>query len=276
MSVGNFIPELWSARILRQLEKELVFGALCNTDYEGEISQFGDTVRINGIGPVTIGTYTRNSTSITPEELNDEQQTLVIDQSKYFAFKVDDLDARQAKGNVLAEGINKAGYGLRDAADQYIAGLWEQAGSISADTDVNSLNAYEMLLALKEVLDEANVPAEGRWCVIPPWFETKLLLAEVLVENTTNEAWTNGRVGRCAGFTIHKSNNVDTNGGGTHEQIMAGTREAISFAQQISKVEAYRPESAFSDAVKGLHLYGAKVVQPDCLAVGSFNEIAEP
>lgn len=276
MSVTNFIPELWSGRILRALEKSLVFGSLCNTDYEGEINDAGDTVRINAVGPIANAAYTPNVTTISPAELETEQQILVIDQSRYFAFKIDDVDARQAKGTLLPEAMNKAAYGLRDTADQYIAGLWESAGSISADTDVNSLNAYECLLALKQVLDEANVPVDGRWCVIPPWYETKLVIAEVLVENTTNTAWTNGQVGRCAGFDIYKSNNVDSNGAGTHQQIMAGTRAAISFAQQINKVEAFRPEASFSDAVKGLHLYGAKVIMPDCLAVGSFNEIAEP
>lgn len=276
MAVTNFIPELWSGRILKKLEKSLVFGALFNTDYEGEIAEYGDTVRINAVGPVSNSEYVPGTTTITYADLTDEQQLLLIDQCRYFSFKVDDVDARQAKGNVMASGMDNAAYSLRDTADQYLASLWASAGSISADTDVNSLNAYEALLALAEALDEANVPSEGRWAVIPPWFKTKLVIAEILVENTTNNAWTNGMVGRAAGFDLHVSNNVDTNGAGTHEQIMAGTRAAGTFAQQIIKTEAIRLEGSFGDGVRGLHVYGAKIVQPDCLAVGSFNEIAEP
>lgn len=276
MSVLNFIPELWSGRILAMLRKNLVFGSLFNTDYQGEIANAGDTVRINAVGPVSNAAYVPGTTTITPAELNDEQQVLLIDQSRYFAFKLDDVDAAQAKGNVMAAGVDNAAYSLRDTADQYLAGLWEGAGSIGADTDVNSLNAYEALLALAEVLDEANVPTEGRWAVIPPWIKTKLVIAEIVVENTTNNAWTNGMVGRAAGFNLYVSNNVDTDAGGDHYKIMAGTNMAGTFAQQILKTEAYRLEGSFSDAVRGLHVYGGKIVMPSALAVGSWKELAEP
>lgn len=274
MSVNNFIPEVWAARIFARLRKSLVFGDVVNRDYEGEIANAGDTVKINAIGPITVSDYTKSSTSITPEELADAQMVLEITQSKYFAFKVDDVDARQAQGNLLAAGMDEAAYALADTFDQYIAGLYAQAGSITASTAVNSVNVYESLLTLGQALDEDNVPAEGRWCVIPPWFKTKLLIAEVVVENTTNEAFDNGRIARCAGFDLRVSNNVYDDG--TNYKIMAGVNRAISAADQINKVEAYRPESSFSDAVKGLHLYGAKVIDPSALAVLDATIAAEP
>ncbi|MCE5200835.1 MAG: P22 coat protein - protein 5 domain protein [Armatimonadota bacterium] len=274
MSVNNFIPELWTGRIFSKLKKSLVFGDVVNRDYEGEIAQAGDTVHINSVGPVTIGSYTKNVTQISPETLNDAQMSLVITQSDYFCFEVDDIDQRQAKGSLLPAGMDQAAYGLRDTADQFIAALHVDASVVSASTPINSLNAYAALLSLSQALDEANVPAEGRWCIIPAWFKTKLVLAKVLVENTSNEAFDNGKVGRCAGFDLRASNNVANDG--TDYYIMAGTNRAITFVDQINKVEAFRPESAFSDAVKGLHLYGAKVVDPDCLAVLDATEAAEP
>ena len=130
MSITRFRPEVWSAQLLVALRKALVFAQanVVNRDYEGEITAAGDTVRITSISDPTIGTYVPNSTVITPEELTDAQRTLVIDQAKYFAFKVDDIDARQARGNVMPEAMNRAAYKLRDVVDQYIAGF-ESAGT---------------------------------------------------------------------------------------------------------------------------------------------------
>lgn len=274
MSVSNFIPEVWAARIFARLRKALVIGDLANRDYEGEISEAGDTVKINSIGPVTVGTYTRNSGTLTLQTLEDSQMNLLIDQMKYFNFQVDDVDARQAAGNILAAGMDDAAYRLADTADTYLGTLYSQAGTTVVSATYNSLTAYALLLTLKQKLDEKNVPAEGRYCVIPPWFETKLLLAEVIVENTSNDAFQNGKIARCAGFDLRRSNNLYNDG--TYDMVMAGTSRAIAYAEQINKVEAYRPESKFCDAVKGLHVYGAKVVDPDCLAVAGVDEAAEP
>jgi hypothetical protein len=276
MSVNNFIPEVWSARVFQRLRKNLVFGDVVNRDYEGEINEFGDSVKINAVGPVTVAAYTKDVTTITPEALTDSQQKLEINRSYYFAFKVDDIDKRQAQGDLLSAGMDEAAYALANEMDAYIASLYSQAGSITASTPINSLNAYAALLSLGQALDEANVPEEGRFCIIPPWFKTKLLLAEVIVENTTNDAFQNGKIARCAGFDLRVSNNVSNDG--TDYQIMAGVKRAISAADQIpaNTVEAYRPEASFSDAVKGLHLYGAKVIDPDALAVLDATVLAEP
>ncbi|MCK9570365.1 P22 coat protein - protein 5 domain protein [Candidatus Pacearchaeota archaeon] len=276
MSVDNFIPQVWSARIMQILQKTLVYAMFCNRNYEGEIVNAGDTVRINSVGPVSVGNYTKNVTVVTPEVLTDAQAVLTIDQSKYFCFALDDVDKAQGQGNILGEGMRNAAYALRDVADQYIASLYTQATSITAVTPVNSLNAHAVILSLRQKLNELNIPSEGRICVVPPWFATKLTIAKLLVENTTNEAWTNGKVGRVAGFDIHESNNVPTTNGGTEHKIIAGTNMAISFAEQINQVEAFRPQTSFGDAVKGLQLYGAKVLYPDALAVADCSELAEP
>lgn len=276
MSVTNFIPELWSKRINQKLRDSLVFGSVVNTDYEGEIGSGGDTVKINSVGDITIGNYTPNSTSITPEQLNDYQTTLAIDQKKYFAFKIDDVDKAQVNANVMDEAMQSAAWGLKNAADEYIAGLYTDAGNTITSTAIDSTNVLAAVLTLGQYLSQENVPEDGRWLVIPPWFKTKLVLAKALVTDNgaAADAFTNGRAGRVGGFDLYESNNISNNG--TTYYIMAGTKKAISFAAQVNKVEAYRPEASFSDAIKGLYVYGAKVVYPDALAVLTATVGSEP
>lgn len=284
MSITRFRPEIWSANLLVALRKALVYAGpgMVNRDYEGDIQQAGDTVRITSISDPTIGTYSANSTVISPEELTDAQRTLVVDQAKYFAFYVDDVDKRQAKGDVMPEAMRRAAYKLADVVDQYVAGMYTGANAanvvnttgspvqtnLSADT--TKRKAYnEVLLPLRTKLTKANVPTEGRFVVVPPEFTASMLQDDRFVkvnESGTSEGLRNGMVGRAAGFDVIESNNVPNPTGNVHA-IIAGTSMAISFAEQISKTEAYRPEAKFADAVKGLHLYGAKLVRPEALAV---------
>lgn len=283
MAITRFRPEIWSARLLVAWRKSLVYAGpgIVNRDYEGEISEAGDIVRITSISRPTIGNYVPNSTVITPEELTDAQRTLVVDQCKYFAFKVDDVDARQAKGNVMPQAMSEAAYGLADVVDQYVAGLYTGAQSanvvsaVTIDTtnptswDAEAAKAYnEILVPLKVKLDEANVPKQGRYCVLPPWLEGVMLRDPRFVkvnESGTETGLRNGMVARAAGFDILTSNNVPVPTANNYI-VTAGVNSAISFAEQINKTEAYRPESSFSDAIKGLALYGAKLIRPDSLA----------
>jgi hypothetical protein len=276
MSVENFKATIWAAKVMANLRKALVYGDVVNTDYQGQIANLGDSVKINAVGDVTIGDYVPGTTTVTPQELDAYQTTLTVDQAKYFAFKVDDVDVAQGAGNAMSEGMASGAYGLKEAADSYIAGLYSKAGNITAATAVNSKNALACLMALKEALDKKNVPADGRFCVVPSWIITKLVLARVITQDQAGaaDAWNNGTVARVAGFDLRQSNNVPVVGG-TNYKIMAGIKRGISFAGQVSKVEAYRPEASFSDAVKGLYLFGAKVIDPDSLAVGDFTVGAE-
>lgn len=283
MAIERFIPEYWAARLLMALEKSLVFAqpAITNRDYEGDISDSGDTVRITSISDPTIGDYVANSTSITPENLTDAQRTLVIDQAKYFAFEVDDVERRQAKGDVMPEAMRRAAYKLRDEVDSYIAAFYTSVPSANdlggvAVVAATPTDAYDkVLVPLSVKLDEANVPTENRWCVMPPWLYGRMLLDSRFIK--ANEAGTqaglrNAVVGEAAGFTIYKSNNVVNSSGDDYEVLAGGGNMAISFAQQINKTEAYRPESSFSDAVKGLHLWGAKVIRPEALAGATVSQ----
>lgn len=282
MAINNFKPQIWSARLLVAWRKALVYGGpmVVNRDYEGDIAEAGDVVKITSISDPTISDYVPNSTTITPEELTDAQRNLVIDQSKYWAFKVDDIDKRQAKGNVMPEAMSRAAYKLRDVADQYIAGLYtgvaaaNNLGTISVVAGTPTDAYDDVLVPLKVTLDEADVPTEGRYCVVPPWFTGRLLRDDRFISAEkagTTEGLRNGFVGRAAGFEIMQSNNTP-NPTGDDNVVQAGVKEAISFAEQINKTEAYRPESSFSDAVKGLALYGAKLIRPDGIAIATASQ----
>lgn len=273
MAITNFIPEVWAASLLSSLKKTLVFGDVANHDYEGEIANAGDTVHIVSVNRPTIADYVKNVTDITPENLTDAERTLVIDQCKYFAFEVDDVDMRQSKngGALMNEAADEAAYGLGDVVDQYVAGLFsavDAANQISTTAITTGALAATGLVNLKVKLDVANVPQQGRFVIVPPWYHGLLLQSDTFVQVDhagTSEALRNGVVGRAYGFDVRMSNNV-TNTTGDDYRIVAGHRSAVTFASQINKVEAYRPESSFSDALKGLSLYGAKLVRPDSAA----------
>ena len=274
-AITNFIPEVWAAQLLSSLKKALIYAGpgVVNRDYEGEITGGGDTVRITSISRPTVATYTKDSTTITPETLTDAQRALLIDQSKYFAFEVDDIDMRQARdgGALMDEAASEAAYALADVADQYVASVYTGADAANqlGTVSVTSADlAYTQLRKLKVKLDEANVVQAGRYVIVPPWYHGLLLENDKFVRvdaSGTSEGLRNGAVGRTLGFDVLVSNNAPLVTGDDYA-VMAGYPGAISFAEQIAKVEAYRPESAFSDALKGLHLYGAKLVRPSGIA----------
>src|SRR5574343_596178 len=184
MAVQYFQPEIWSARLLSSLKKATVFGSLTTREYEGEIRDSGDTVRITSISRPTIGTYTKGSTTVTPEQLTDAQRSLLINQSKYFAFEVDDIDYRQSVsgGALLNEAADEAAYGLADAADQYIAGLYgDITNTISTVSITDAAKAVQGLINMKVKLDESNVPQANRYAVVPPWYYGLLLGSDLFV-----------------------------------------------------------------------------------------------
>lgn len=280
MTLANFIPAVWAANILSNLNKTLVYAqpGMVNRDYEGDIRAAGDTVKINSIGRVTIRDYTRNTDIEPPETLTDSQRELVIDQQKYFNFQIDDIDKAQTKPKVMGEATREAGYGLADEADQFVAGLYVDAGSnigstVAPETLTTPADAYELMVELAVLLDEENIPSQNRQAVVPPWFHGQILLDDRFVKAGTansDAALRNGVVGEAAGFTIVKSNNVPTATDATEGvsfKIQVSTPQARSYAEQIVETEAYRPEARFGDALKGLHVYGGKIVRPEALAV---------
>lgn len=276
MSVASFIPEIWAAELLVSLKKALVIAApgVVNRDYEGEIAQAGDTVHINSVSRPTVGDYVPGSTTITPERLTTAQRTLVVDQSKYFAFSVDDVDARQAAGDLIPAGMTEAAYALRDVADQFVelklrTGV--QASNVLTDvTSGTAATVYNTLVNLGVKLDENDVPAEGRYALVTAWQHGLLLQDDRFVSfgtDSNRDTLENGVVGTAAGFVIRKSNNIPVTTGPDLSPMYAGHPMATTFAEQINKTEAYRPQDEFSDAIKGLHLYGSKVIRPQAIAM---------
>jgi len=279
MSVQNFIPQLWSAQLLLANQKNQVFRKVCNTNYEGEVSNAGDRVKINSIGPITVSDYTKNSTSISYSALQGNAQWLVLDQAKYFSFSVDDIDAAQSNLDVMSAGMSEASYRLSDAADSYIAGLYAQAGvttglgTTGSPTSVTSSTVLAKMAEIARRLDDASCPSQGRWIIVPPWFHLKIRLSLVSNTNVSEKPLIDGAADRMLGFDIFVSNNVETSGSAT--KVLAGTNEAITYADGIVKTEAIRLSTAFADGVRGLHVYGAKVCKADCLACFSCSEGSE-
>ena len=284
MSVATFIPEVWSARILDKLEASLVYVNLMNRDYEGDIAQYGDTVHIASIGDVTIKDYERNQDIDAPEELSTTDTTLVIDQAKYYNFGVDDVDKAQARADLMDRYAANAAYGLAKTADQYASGLLKAGTLAGSDAETfgsdgapisltDPAKAYEMLVDLQILLDNANVPAQGRWVVVPPAFKGLMEKDDRFVK--TGSAQSENRLargfsGQAAGFDIFTSTLVPNTSGAKYK-IIASTNRAGTFAEQLLETEAYRPEKRFGDAVKGLHVYGAKLTRPGEVAVATVN-----
>lgn len=285
-AINNFIPQIWSARILESLRKALVYAqaGIVNRDYEGEIQAYGDTVKINTIGDPTIFDYTKNTDMPSPETLNDSQKVLQINQAKAFNFQVDDVDKAQQQPKVLDFALSRAAYKLADTTDQYVGAqmvsgsttnvIGSQVNPIVAPTPTaGTTGAYEQLVDLSVKLDEQNVPTDQRWVVIPPWYHGILVKDQRFVSYAAVDVLYNRQVGQAAGFNVLVSNNVPTvapsgsNAPTTPRHIViAGHAMAFSYAEQINQVEAYRPEKRFGDAVKGLHLYGGAVIRSEALA----------
>lgn len=294
MSVLNFKPMVWSKVILAALKKSLVYGssAITNDDYEGEISGPGNSVRITQFGDPTITAYTPGS-AIQYQALQDSAQDLLIDQAFSFSFEIDDVDRRQAAGDMQSYLEDRAAYALANVADQFIASLYTGVasqnilgGSLTSGSyltpqpfgsaTTNPADFYtKVLIPLGVLLDEANIPKAGRYCVMPPWAEALVrqtlgFVAVTDMQGDPSKVFTTGMIGRVAGFDIYTSNNAvefDTTTGNGVWAVQAGHPMAITFGEQITQTEALRLQTTFADAVRGLHVYGAKLVRPDAIAV---------
>lgn len=281
MAISTFIPELWSARLLYALEKAHVATNFVNRDYEGLIQNQGDTVHINSIGAITVSAYTKNTDIADPTALTTTDQTLEIDQAKYFNFQVDDVDKVQAAGDLVDTAMGRAAYALADASDAYLLSViaagavaGNTVGAASGPIALTKENVYENIVKLRTKLDKANVPNTGRTLCVPPDVYALLLMDDRFAKNPAEAGQTalvNGLVGRVAGFDVYMSNNVHT-GTGTdtsktpYFEVTAQVKTATTYAEQVIKTEAYRLEKRFADGVKGLHVYGAKVTDGSQIA----------
>lgn len=283
MAISNFIPEVWSAQIWESLTTKLVYGApgVVNRDYEGEIAQAGDTVHITSFGDPTIRSYTVE-TNITVDQITDATRALVVDQADYFAFDVDDVNTRQGLPGWVESVARRSAYLLAKDADAYLAATMYAALNQNATYDLGAItvdlsdaDAYtKVLVPLWTALTEADVPPDGRWVIVDPDLYAVLLTDNRFIDASASgdggNALRNGFVGRAAGFDIYVSNQTPdptTN----VSAVIAGHPMATTYAEQISSVEAQRRELRFGDLIKGLHLYGAKVVHPEAMRLASVS-----
>lgn len=284
---GFFIPEIYSKKVQIALRKAAVAEAVCNTDYMGEISSFGDTVNIIKEPQIAVADYTRGL-AVTSTDLTDQELVLTVDQAKSFSFKIDDLEKRFSHVNFQAIAADNAAYALRDAMDSNIlaaisAGATATAGMGTTSTpidigfgsgEVDPLN--QMALAAK-VLDEANAPEDGRWFVAAPeWYNQLSNSASKLLSvdfNAGQGSIRNGLVasGLLRGFSMYKSNNLPTNdlsgaspaGSATAPEALFGHMSSTAAASSMNKVETVRDTGTFSDIVRGLMVWGRKVLRPE-------------
>jgi hypothetical protein len=274
MAITNFVPELWSSEILTELDRATVYAGpdVVNRNYEGEIRQAGDTVHITSLVDPTIRDYTPHQ-DITIDPLEDDAQVLQITQKPYFAFELDDVEKAQALKDVRQPATAAAARKLRQRLDTYLAGVMAtgaDAGNVISEATVPANEVYDLLVDLGTKLTESDVPLDGRFAIIPAAMYGALQKDQRFIaagDAAGAAVRANGVIGQAAGMSIRVSNNTpDGPGAGAGKLVIAGVNDATTFAQQLAEVEAFRLEKRFADGVKGLHLYGAKVIRPKALA----------
>jgi hypothetical protein len=271
MAFQNFIPTMWSGSTLRELEKVHVMANLVNRNYEGEILAGGDTVKIPGIGGVSTRTY---AGSVTYDAATDASTELRISEQQYFGVELDDVDKVQANQPVMTSLVQEATYSLSDDADVFLAKKYSDAGITVTQAALKSSNILSTLQELRQKFSENNV---GRNVpinlVLSPAIMGKIELSDIVYNTNNSATMSNGFMGTFMGFNIYETNNIQKTGNVNH--CMAFTSQAITYAEQLVEMEALRSQSAFKDLVRGLHVYGAKVVRPKQLAVLNLTAAAE-
>lgn len=288
---NNFIPEIWSGKLQEKFYKTTVFKAISNTDYEGEIKDQGDKVIIRTIPTLTISDYQKGQ-KLNYERPESPSLELLIDKGKYFAFVIDDVDkyqsdlrlmnnwsddaAEQMKIKIDAQVLEKVTYNGADfpgdsSNEGATAGKVSSSfnlGTSSAVVQITKSNVIEYIVDCMTVLDEQNVPETGRWMVIPSWFANLLKKSDIKDASMTGDGTSvlrNGRIGMVDRATLYLSNNLYNSS--TTYYVPFGTNHAITFASQMTKMETLRAESTFGDLVRGLNVYGFKVVKPEALGL---------
>ena len=279
MAFQKFKPEVWSQKLLEDLDKVLVFKEDCNHSYEGDAKKPGDAVRIFGLGDVTIGAWHHGKLEqlATAEEVTGHSILMPINEIRTFNFEVgDDLDKAQAMGGsgLMGKFTSKAKDALADEIDQFIAKLHvgECDKAFNANTaiswDGSSGSAKPILDAIDDAylkLLENNVSRSTKVTLTaPPWFIMMLKRAYVELDTDNSAMIANGRVGRYGGITLKESNNVyhATESDKDVYHIQLKTDEAIAFVNPYTHMEGYRPDLTFIDCVKGYTLFDGMVVQP--------------
>ena len=269
---GAFIPEIWSEKLNNMLEKNCVMLQCVNRNWEGDIKQQGDKVKIITPADVTVSTLT--SSDIAYSSLTPTSMELEIDQKKFFAFKIDDVAKVQTNGDIMEAHLNNAKKAIEEVQDSYLLAMHTNVteantvGSEASPITLNKSTIYENFVKLSLTLKNSDAVYAGvrPWVVINPNIEAYLLQSPEFISahNVADKTLREGSIGRIAGMDVLVSTNLTEVNGKYY--ILAGTNDAITFASQLAKIESLRDKDSFSDLVRGLYLYGAKTVQPKALA----------
>jgi len=273
MAISNFIPTIWSENLYTELNKKYIGVANCNREFEGEIRQKGDRVNICGVGSVSVFDYTKDTDMTTPQVLSDSIKTLLINQAKGFNFQIDDIDSAQATPKLMNAAMKVAANALANTADSYIYSLYTEALSTNTVTNdaVTASNIVSEIIKARTKLYSNNVTDSNDIVVeVTPEIAELILNAKIDLSTENSSALESGLLGRIGGCKIYVTSNIKTvmnEDDILYHKCFVRTKRAIAYAEQLSEICAYRPEKRFADAVKGLHLYGAKVVYPSELVL---------
>jgi len=278
MAINDFLTTVWHETLLQQLNKEYIGVKNCSREFEGEIKNQGDRVKVSGIQPINVFDYTKNTDfNSTLQTLNSESQLLVIDQAAAFNFQIDDIDKAQQNPKLMQYAMKEAANALANKADQYVFSLYSSvaAGNKITKTNVKSNQIIDILLEVRQRLLTNNVsPNSNIVLEVSPAVGAKIAKAKILLASNNDTELSNGYIGSLLGFDIYISNNVATKtetDTKLYSKCFARTNRAVAFVEQINNIDAYRPEKRFADAVKGLYLYGSKIMYANELILLDLN-----
>ena len=293
---GNWVPAVYSQKVQKFFRRASVVEDITNTDYAGEIENFGDTVNIVKEPSITVSDYARGQ-SVNTQSLADDKLQLTVDQGSYFAFKVDDIEERQSHVNWEALATSSGAYSLKKNYDyNVLKNIYDNAATSAANTgtdgspidgDAADDTLAGIISAAKTVLDGNDVPEENRWLVAPPAFFQQLRRAgaKLMDQSVMGESGSSGiRNGKVTdkplyGFNMYSTNAIAVSSGaaasktfgsaGSNEYaFLYGHRGAVATANHIAKTELIRDPDSFSDIVRGLHVFGRKILRSDAVYSG--------
>ncbi len=267
MSIQNFMSPVWSECLYQEMKRRYVGVANCTHHYTKELCGKSSTLKICGLDPVEINDYTPNTDIPAPQELSDFCKTLTIDKSKYFNFQIDDIEKAQTDANIMKLALDNASNALANAADKHVFSLYKEAGNQVLATCVDENTILDHLIEARIKLFNNNVANTSDIIVeVAPWIAALLFKAKITMLSDTNPLVESGYIGNILGCKVYVSSNIEYGQyqeGSPHAyNCLMRTRRSIAFLDGFSEIVAYRPENRFSEAIKGLYFYGAKVVYP--------------
>jgi hypothetical protein len=290
ISGPGFIPSVWSGKLVEKLYQSTCFAEISNTDYEGEIKQKGDSVLIRTTPSIVIKDYEVGG-GLTYEKPTSDKVELQIDQAKYFAFEVNDVDAYQSDLSLMDNWSDDGGQQMKIHIDEdinayaYTEAAAENAGATAgaksgalnlgvagAPVAITKANIMDVLVDCGTAMDEQNVPDTGRYLLLPPWMNGMLKksdLRDASIMGDATSVFRNGKVGMLDRFMVYINNGLSTVTDGTTNRqatnVIFGHKKALTFASQMTNMETLPNPSDFGKLIRGLNVYGRKVIDPNAI-----------